>query len=313
MNASDALAPAVPKPRAWLTAMRVPFTSVAVVPFGVGAWVAHSHGRMVSPAAVVAGITAVFLLCVGCYLLGEAHDQQEDLLTVKHGRNQFSGGTLLVANGTLQESHVKSAAWGTFAVALVLGIYIVVVHRTPWLFGLGLFGAFAAGFYSVPPIRLVKRGFGELFIGVCYGWLTIATGYACASGQMPPFSPLATLPVALAVFNIILINEFPDYEADSATDKRNLMVRIGRPAGSAVYAGANVLVAASLIATWSHYRPGSWTYLAVIALPCLLALWLAVEIGIRRTWQDRKRLPVMAASTIVLNLVSAVCVGVLVS
>jgi len=313
MNATDALPPPIPKPRAWVTATRAQFSIVAVVPFAVGAWIAASQGRLVSPAAVAAGITAVFLMCVGCHLFGEAHDQAEDLLTLKHGRNQFSGGTLLVVNGTLSSSQVKRAAYGSFAVALLLGIYVTVVHSAPWLFGLGLFGAFAAGFYSVPPIRLAKRGFGELFIGVCYGWLTVATGYACASGAMPPFHPIVTLPVALAVFNLIVINEFPDYEGDLETGKRNLMVRIGKPAGAAVFAVSNLLIAVSLLALWSHFRPGSWGYLAAVLAPCLLAVWLAVEVGLRRAWTDRKRLPVMSGSTIILNLAAAVCLGALVS
>ncbi|HQP34681.1 MAG TPA: prenyltransferase [Polyangiaceae bacterium] len=312
MNASDTIGQPVPKPRAWAAAMRLPFTSVAVVPFGVGAWLAHAHGRMTSASATVAGLLAVFLMTIGCYLLGEAHDQVEDVATLKYGRNKFSGGSLMVSNGSLQERQVRLAALGSFVVALLLGLYVVVVHSAPWLLGLGVFGGIAAAFYSMPPVRLVKRGFGELFIGVCYGWLTIVTGYASASGGMPTFGHYVTLPVALTVFNIILINEFPDYEADREAGKRNLLVRIGKRAGAVVYALAMVATAAVFVVIWHAHRGGSLGHGIVAAAPGAWALWLAFEVGVLRAYEDRGRLESVAARTIVLNLASAICVGVLV-
>ncbi|MBI5531885.1 MAG: prenyltransferase [Deltaproteobacteria bacterium] len=311
MLSSSAAAPCVPKPVAWLTALRLPFTSVAVVPFVVGAWLAHAHGRLVSMAAALAGTVAVLLICVGCHLFGEAHDQAEDLLTLEHGRNKFSGGTLMVATGVLPALHVRLVAAAFFGVALLLGLYVCWVHSALWLLGLGAFGGATAAVYTVPPVRLVKRGVGELFIGLCYGWLTLVTGYASASGTMPDFPHLAALPIALTVFNIIVINEFPDYEADRDTGKRNLMVRVGKRAGAIIYAIAMVSTVASLVWLCALRGPGSWVRIVAVLLPSCLGLWLAFQVAVRRAWTDRTRLEPAAGATIVLNLVCAVSVGVL--
>jgi 1,4-dihydroxy-2-naphthoate polyprenyltransferase len=311
MNSTQALAPAVPAPRAWLTALRLPFTSVAVVPFLVGAWLAHAHGRLVSMAAVLAGTAAVLLICIGCYLFGEAHDQAEDLLTLEHGRNKFSGGTLMVATGVLSARNVRAVAASAFAVALLLGLYICWVHAAAWLLALGFCGGLCAAFYSVPPVRLVKRGVGELFIGVCYGWLTVVTGFASASGTMPDFSHLAVLPISLTVFAIILINEFPDYEADRETGKRTLLVRVGKPVGAIIYGASMLMTAAALLFLWLAHNDRSWAHLLALVLPCGLSLWLAFRVALGRVWNDRVRLEPVAGATILLNLACAVSVGVL--
>lgn len=64
--------------KSWMAAMRLPFTTVAVVPFGVGIYVAYKQGHLVSINAAILGLVAVFLIVVGCYLLGEVFDQKED-------------------------------------------------------------------------------------------------------------------------------------------------------------------------------------------------------------------------------------------
>jgi len=290
----------------WASVTRLPFTSVAVAPFAAGSYMAYAHGRLVSPLAAVAGIVAVFLITLACYLLGEIFDQQEDLATLQYQRSRFSGGSLLVATGVLSKRAVGAAAVACLAGALVLGVLIVSIHRDLLLLGLGAIGAAAAVCYSVPPVRLVQRGVGELFIGFCYGWLTIATGYACASGELPPRSWLLALPSTLTVFNVILLNEFQDYEADRSTGKRNLLQRVGRPAGAAIYSLAALGSAAGLVALWALRREARWELLLYLAPAVLLALYVAAAVGLRGLWRDHRRLEPICGLTIVLCLAAAV-------
>ncbi len=298
--------------RAWAAAARLPFTSVAVVPFGAGAYLAWANGAATSLLAPALGIVAVFLICVGCYLTGEVYDQREDVATLEHGRTPFSGGSLMVANGTLSRRAVLGAAIAAFGLAAGLGIAIFALRRDPLLLGLGAFGFAVAAVYSAPPVRLVSRGFGELFIGVCYGWLTLATGYACAAGVLPRDSAAFSVPVALTVFNIILINEFPDYEADRGAGKRNLLVRVGRGAGARIYAAAAVGTAASILWIWRSFAGGSGPKLAAALAVAGLALALAVAVGVLGRWRTNRAIQPVCGLTIVLNLLSAVAVGALV-
>jgi 1,4-dihydroxy-2-naphthoate octaprenyltransferase len=315
---SAAAEPAEPRPAArrprfghYVEAMRLPFTSVAVVPYLTGVYLAHAHGVLTAPLAAGAGAVAVLLLCIGCYLSGEIFDQREDVETLRCGRNPFSGGTLLVANGTLPERRIGALSIAAFALAVILGVLVVVRQRSLVLLGLGVFGAAAATLYSVPPVRLVTRGVGEVLIGVCYGWLTLVTGFASAAGRLPPHSGLLALPIACSVFNIIFINEFPDYEPDRTTGKRTLLVRVGRRAGAFVYALAALATGGSLLVIWHRFRAASVGHLIATAPVIALSVWLAIGVGARGRWRDPRELRLLCALTIILNLAAAIAVGVL--
>jgi len=295
----------------WVTALRLPFTTVAVVPFAVGIYLA-SGGQVYWPTAV-AGLVAVLLICIGCYLFGEVTDQIEDRMTIDEGRTKFSGGTLSVVSGGLKPGSVSRAAVVCFVIALLLGIYISVAQKSLLLFGLGVFGGVSAVIYSVPPIRLVARGLGELFIAVCYGWLTLVTGYACATGHMPPESWIYFWPVSISIFNVIFINEFPDFNPDSSAGKRNLLVRMGRERGAILYSVLSVMIAFSLVVLWFKYRYMSLPYLAALVPGVGLSLVLAwLVVGARR-WKSNKSIEPVCALTIVLNHICSLTVGVMVT
>jgi 1,4-dihydroxy-2-naphthoate octaprenyltransferase len=296
----------------WATAMRIPFATVAVVPFGVGILLALFNGVYISWTASISGIIAVFLICTGCHLIGEASDKAEDAITLETGRTKFSGGTLSVINGRLNEKSVIKAAITCFVISAVSGGIIFYVHRSLWLIGLGAFGAAAAIFYSLPPVRLAKHGVGELFIGICYGWLTIVTGYASASGLMPPDSFIWCWPVALTVFNIILINEFPDYIPDSMTGKRNIVVRIGMEKSQWIYASVSILTGISIFGIWFRYRPFEFAFLAVALPGILLSLALAYLVAVKKLWKSTSTIEPVCALTIVLNHVSSITIAFLV-
>lgn len=291
--------------------MRLPFTSVALAPFGTGIWLAHVHGTLTSPLAAWAGFAAVLFICVGCYLTGEIFDRQEDLLTETYGRSKFAGGTLMVAHGQLSVRAVGVVVAVCIVGALGLGLLVVLEQRAVWLLGLGAFGAISALLYSVPPVRLVKRGVGEIFIGVCYGWLTLVTGYASASGSIPPYSLLLSLPMALTVFNVILINEYPDFLPDAEAGKRTLLQRVGRIAGAWLYATASLGSAVFLIAIWITFRRSRPDLLLAAAPAVMLSAGLAVAVAPLGRWRNPAILERICGLTIVLNLVCSMTVGVL--
>jgi 1,4-dihydroxy-2-naphthoate polyprenyltransferase len=296
----------------WVTAMRLPFTTVAVVPFGVGILLALLNGAPVSWPASISGISAVLFICIGCYLFGEVTDQAEDRVTYEAGRTKFSGGTLSVVEGRLAQSSVIKTAIAFFTAAAVLGGYIFLIHRAFWLIGLGIFGGLAAALYSLPPVRLVRRGLGEIFIAVCYGWLTLVTGYACATGSMPPDSYIWCWPVALTVFNIILINEFPDFIPDSSTGKKTLAVRVGLEKSQWVYASASILTGAAILGIWFRYRPFEMVFLAGALPGILLSLVLAYLVAVKKLWKSNSTIEPVCALTIVLNHISSITIALLV-
>lgn len=75
----------------------------------------------------------------------------------------------------------------------------------------------------------------------------ICTGtWLVQRGSVSSVPVLASLPLGAAILAFLWINEFPDYRADLAAGKRNLVVRLGRPRASRVFAGLQACVYAGL-------------------------------------------------------------------
>ena len=70
---------------------------------------------------------------------------------------------------------------------------------------------------------------GELAVFLTYGPLLCAGAYVVQRGEVPLRIVLLAAPLGLLVAAFLFINEFPDARADAASDKRTLVVRLGRP------------------------------------------------------------------------------------
>lgn len=295
----------------WLKAMRIPFTTSATVPFVVGIVWAISDKMNFSITMSLLGIVAVFCICVSCHFLGEIFDQKEDRNTHIYGRSKFAGGTLMVADGHLGQGEVAIGAVVALMIAFVCGLIISFYYFSFLLFGLGAFGAVSAILYSIPPMRLVKRGLGEVLIGICFGWLTLVTGYATACGTLPANSLLMCLPIAFSIFNVILINEYPDYYADKDAGKNNLVIRIGKERSSKVYGLVNFLALVSLLAISLILHPGSYLYLLLLIPTAFFSAVLIAKVTFLKQYQDNKSLETICALTILFNHICSITMAVL--
>ncbi|MBW1779663.1 MAG: prenyltransferase [Deltaproteobacteria bacterium] len=293
--------------------MRLPFTTVALMPFAAGIFIGYKSADVISWAASMVGLIAVLFICITCYLIGEIYDKEEDLLTLRYMRTQFSGGTLLVANGPISRRSAGILASLLLCGAALCGLYISYIHDSWALLGLGVFGGLAAVIYSLPPVRLAKRGLGEFCIAICYGWLTLFTGFATATGTFPPYSYLFALPQALSIFNVILFNEFPDYEPDRTVGKKNLVVRWGRERAAKFYGMMAFLVAATTLLIWHFFRGWDLVYLLVSLPVVVLSLSLAVRVGLLNTWEQEEKVEPLCAQGILLNLLVALTLGIMVA
>jgi 1,4-dihydroxy-2-naphthoate octaprenyltransferase len=227
----------------WLKLSRPHFHSVGVLPFMLGLVLSWRIGIPIRWLVFVLGLFVVILIMLAAYYGGEAYDVREDSIARSEGGNPFSGGSGVVVSGRITPQQAKWASLAAFLAAILLGIIIQFGLKTgAWTLPLGFTGAFAGYFYSTPPLRWVKRGFGELLIGFCYGLLPIATAFYLQTGSFHPFIFWLSIPIGCTIFNVILLNEFPDYQGDSQAGKKNLVVRLGRERASKIY-GVVVLLA----------------------------------------------------------------------
>lgn len=108
-----------------------------------------------------------------------------------------------------------------------------------------------------------------------------------------------SLPIAFTIFNVILINEFPDYSADKEFGKKNLVVRFGKKKMSKLYA----LVS---FGSWIFYLLLIKTEISAKVLflfvPIFLLSFLTTLQVLRGDYNDRKKLGRICAKTLIFNL-----------
>jgi 1,4-dihydroxy-2-naphthoate octaprenyltransferase len=285
---------------AWWKLSRVPFLSVGILPLILGFVLAWRWGYKGPLGLYVLSIMAVILIMWMTYYVGEWNDLEGD--RVNQNFNQFSGGSRVLVKEALPAWFSLVLGYGCLAGAILIGFYIYLQYqtdlRTLVLGGVGIFFGF---FYSNKPFRWSYQGLGEIIIGFCYGWLPIATGFFLFTGFFSPQIFLLSIPVGLSIFNVILINEFPDKEADQAIGKKNLVVRFGKERMGDLYIGLSLLTGFSFIKMmWGFGRTPFWL-LVLSGIPPLMILWNLIQVW-RGNYYDSKKLERLCRNTLCVNL-----------
>ena len=285
---------------AWWKLSRVPFLSVGILPLILGFILAWRFGYKGPLGLYVLSTMAVILIMWMTYYMGEWNDLEGD--RINQNFNRFSGGSRILVKEVLPAWSSLLLGYVCLVGAILIGFYIYLQYQTDFrallLGGMGIFFGF---FYSGKPFRWSYHGLGEILIGFCYGWLPIATGFFLFTGFFSPQILLLSIPVGLSIFNVILINEFPDEEADRAIGKKNLVVRFGKERMGDLYIGLSILTGFSFIKMmWRSGQVSLWL-LFLSAVPTLLILWNLIQVW-RGNYHDHKKLELLCRNTLFVNL-----------
>jgi 1,4-dihydroxy-2-naphthoate octaprenyltransferase len=263
-------------------------------------YLAWKVDRLFQGAVFFWGSLAVFLILLSTYHAGEYFDRDEDCLSKSWFNSRFAGGSGIIPSGILSAAVPFWTSILSLLAAFVIGLVLQFHYQTgPYTLLLGALGALPGFFYSTRPIRLVERGVGELFIAFCYGWLPVATGFYLQAGYFHPLIHWLSIPVGLSIFNVILLNEFPDYEADKAVGKKNLLVRLGPKAGIVIYV---VATATSWLTMATAVGAGVSAKVWFVYFPVLI-LSAIILFLIAKKWQDKPQsLEVLCGLNIAINL-----------
>jgi len=284
----------------WMLLSRPPFHIVGILPFLLGTFLAYRLADTFHPEVFILGLIGVMLIMLSTYHAGEYFDYKEDSLSQRLHQNRFAGGSRILPQGKMHSRIARRTSIIAFLVALGIGLVLQFVYETgPYTLLLGCLGAFPGFFYSTEPIRLVKRGVGEIFIGFCYGWLPVASAYYIQTATIAPVINWLMLPIGFSIFNVILLNEFPDYEADAAAGKKNLLYRIGKQKGKGVYIILNLFTCLTMLVS-----PGFGVPSKVICfyLPFTAVALFIVYQMFRNRQEDARRLEVLCGLNIVVNV-----------
>ena len=281
--------------------MRPPFLILtpACVVLGLGAafWTTHQVSGLDFALALIGALAAHIAVNV----LNEYFDFQSGL-DAQTRRTPFSGGS-----GTLQERpRIARQTLGVGLVSLgiiaLIGLYFLYL-RGPALLPLGLLGLLIIVVYTVwltrnPLLCLIAPGLG-------FGPLMVMGTSFVLTGEYTWTAFVASLVPFFLVSDLLLLNQFPDVEADQKVGRRHLPIVIGKRASSLVY-GAFLLLTYLAIAFGVAFG-----YLPKFSLAGLFTLVIAAPaaIGAYRHADDVKGLAPFMGANVLINILTPLLVA----
>ncbi len=253
----------------WLTLFRLGATARGVLPFLLGAVIAWSQGSPIDWLILLLSSIAVICIMLMTFLVNEYYDYPTDLTNTDY--HMLSGGSRILTMGLIPRRHAIIAAYIFLAFAMAIGLSLYFYfHTGPLTVPLGAAAIIIGCFYTAGPLQLSYRGLGEICIAFTCGWLATITGYYLQAGHLDTVVTLASLPGAISVFLVILMNEIPDIRSDRLYGKNNLAVRLGGEKAGILYVILLIMCYVNIIIIVFFGVPVISAYLSVILLPFII-------------------------------------------
>lgn len=254
-------------------AVRVPTLPAAVVPVLVGTATALADG-MVRPWAFLAALLAALFIQIGTNLANDYFDYQKGADT-----SERLGPTRVTQSGLIAPAVVRKAMLLCFALAALCGLYLVYVGGWPILL-IGIFSIASGILYTGGPFPLGYNGLGDIFTFIFFGLIAVVFTDFLHSGALRPLALLASLPVAMLVTAIIVVNNLRDAPTDRKAGKRTLAVIFGERFARMEYALLVLGAYVTLPVVWFWGGGSPFTLLPWLTMP--LALNLLDRVGRQR-------------------------------
>jgi 1,4-dihydroxy-2-naphthoate octaprenyltransferase len=235
----------------WIIAMRAPFFTASAIPVLVGTALAWNMTGRFDWFKFLLVLIGVPLFNAGTNCANDYYDHRTGNDELNVNPTPFSGGSRVIQTGVVPPRQMLFASFFFFGLGSIIGLYLNAVTPGNLILYLGIFGLITGFFYTAAPVLIGYRGIGELVVGLDLGTLAIIGAYYVQAHSLNWSVFWISLPIGFLVAAILYINQFPDYDADKAVNKKHLVVRLGKK--KAVYgyylliAGTYLVIAGSAI------------------------------------------------------------------
>jgi 1,4-dihydroxy-2-naphthoate octaprenyltransferase len=260
--------------KTWMAQIRAPFLILAVFLVVIG--LAFSVKYPQDPGSAFNWLHAVMLV-IGVVLshvsvnLFNEYSDFKTRIDFHTNRTPFSGGSGMMQSGKTRPEHVKAVGIITLLIAGAIGIYFAFISH--WMvFLISVIGAYSVLFYTN---FLAKYVLGELFAGLALGTLVVLGTYVAMTaapgmpldGLFPREVIWVSIPPGILTSLLLLINQFPDHEADRQGGRKHLVIRFGLKGASYIYTAGMFATFAIIVLVPLIGISSFWIYLALLPLP----------------------------------------------
>ena len=250
----------------WIEASRPKTLPAAVAPVLIGTAMSFQAGSMHTIPAIICLGFAV-LVQIGTNLANDYLDGVKGTDTKLR-----LGPRRAVASGLVVPEKMKCAAIAVLTASFCLGSSLIAFGGW-WLLIVGIGSVSCAWLYTGGPYPLAYNGLGDIFVILFFGIIAVACTYYVQVGEITLDVVLLGLSIGLIVNNILLVNNYRDFEEDRKANKRTLVVLFGRRMAERQYVGS--LLIAGAVLGWLALKG----YGALILLGWLPLLWGSMQVG----------------------------------
>ncbi len=208
--------------KTWFLEIRGPFLALSLVLAPIGTAVAW-HDRSFHLGHFLLAWVGAILAHVGVNVFNEYFDYRSGL-DFETQKTPFSGGSGMLTAGLIEPRQTYLLGMACLFIDAVIGVYFIVIRG--WgLLPVILLGGLFAYFYTP---YLSRWQVGEVAAGLGLGSLVVLGAYFVQTGQYTWEVIVASLAPGFLTANLLLLNEFPDLEADRQVGRRNLVMALGK-------------------------------------------------------------------------------------
>lgn len=222
---------------------------------------------------------------------------------LKTMRTPFSGGSGILPAGLLEPQKVF-----LFGILCLLGVVLIgvyFIYQLGWaILPLGLVGVILVYFYTThltkdPVLCAIAPGLG-------FGPLVVLGAHFTQAGEYTLSVAMASMVPGFLVSNLLLLNQFPDIEADKVASRRHIPILMGANASAKIYTAFMVATYAWIALTVSlQILP--WT--ALLGMATLPLAIKAVRGVLKNATEREKLIPFMGINTMV-TLLTPLLLGI---
>jgi len=283
----------------WFLETRPQFLPLSVVLAFLGTCIAWYDGAFHLGYALLAFV-GLLLAHISINTLNDYFDYKSgiDLAAI---RTPFSGGSGILPPGSLKPGQVLWLGTGSLLLAIPIGVFFVI--ETGWqLIPLLIVAALCVVLYT--PF-ILRTYWPEWAPGLGMGALPVMGAYFIQTGEYTWPLVIASIPSFILVHNLLLLNEFPDVEADRKGGRKTTPIIIGRSKASIFYSIMTAAVYAWII---GGVAAG---IMPVYCLIALLTLPFAVK-AIRGSMQydDKSKIIPAMLNNVIVVLVTQLLLGI---
>ena len=258
----------------WLVITRAAVFSMTVTSGLIGGLLAVGAQQLTGEVSVNWGY--LLLAVVGLVVAHAANNMINDYFDLEGGidtddyvRAQYAPHPIL--SGWVTKRQLGAAILLVNAIDLAILLFFVAV-RGPLVIAFALGGLFVSVFYVAPPIRLKWHGLGEPGVFVVWGPLMVVGTFFVATGEIPSWAWIASLPYAILVTTVLFGKHIDKIEADTKKGVRTMPVILGernaRLVAQLLMIAFYPIVIGSALIGWI----GPWVLLVVLGLPRLISV-----------------------------------------